>query len=131
MWSTVSKDRYLIDLHARRNGKRLMNSRKTPTRLMSIALRVTAAALAIAGFTAPAAADPVLLKPARVFDGAAMHEGWSVIVDGAKIVAAGPNLAAPAGADTIEHGDGGTTEGVKAMAPRHIAVCPTLAASDA
>jgi imidazolonepropionase-like amidohydrolase len=95
-------DRYLIDPHARRNGKRLMDSWKMPTRLMSIALRVTAGALAVAGFTAPASADPVLLKPARVFDGTAMHAGWSVLVDGARITAAGPNLAAPAGAKVID-----------------------------
>jgi imidazolonepropionase-like amidohydrolase len=33
---------------------------------------------------------PILLKPARVFDGDAMHEGWVVLVRGALIEAAGP-----------------------------------------
>jgi imidazolonepropionase-like amidohydrolase len=33
---------------------------------------------------------PVLLKPARVFDGEAMHEGWVVLVRGGLIEAAGP-----------------------------------------
>ena len=53
---------------------------------------------------APAFADIYLLHPARVFDGinAAPHEGWSVLVDGDKIAAAGPNLPAPPGAKVIE-----------------------------
>jgi len=52
----------------------------------------------------PALAEPILLRPARVFDGidAAPHEGWQVLVDGDRIAAAGPNLAAPAGARIIE-----------------------------
>jgi imidazolonepropionase-like amidohydrolase len=52
----------------------------------------------------PAAADTYLLHPARVFDGVnpTPHEGWSVLVDGDKIAAAGPNLTAPAGARTID-----------------------------
>ena len=53
---------------------------------------------------APAVAEPILLKPARVFDGVspAPHEGWSVLVDGDRITAAGPNLAAPAGTRVVE-----------------------------
>jgi len=53
---------------------------------------------------APAAAAPTLLRPARVFDGVnpAPHEGWAVLVDGDRITAAGPNLAAPAGAQVID-----------------------------
>ena len=55
-------------------------------------------------FAAPAFAAPTLLKPARVFDGInpVPHEGWSVIVDGDRIVAAGPNIDAPAGATVID-----------------------------
>ena len=45
---------------------------------------------------------PLLLRPAAVFDGAARHVGWSVLVDGERIVAAGPHLAAPEGARTVE-----------------------------
>jgi imidazolonepropionase-like amidohydrolase len=42
---------------------------------------------------APAADAPVtILKPARVFDGESMHEGWAVRVRGDRIEAAGPNL---------------------------------------
>ena len=39
--------------------------------------------------------------------------------------------AALAGADTIEHGYGGTPDVFKLMAQRHIALCPTIAASEA
>jgi imidazolonepropionase-like amidohydrolase len=52
----------------------------------------------------PAAGEPILLKPARVFDGVNPHphEGWSVLVQGDRIAAVGANLAAPAGTRTIE-----------------------------
>jgi imidazolonepropionase-like amidohydrolase len=45
-----------------------------------------------------------LLVPARVFDGAEMHEGWAVLVRGERIAAAGPlgALAAPSGARRVE-----------------------------
>ena len=54
--------------------------------------------------TAPALAQPILLRPARVFDGVnpQPHEGWSVLVDGDRIVAVGPNLASPAGAKEVD-----------------------------
>jgi len=63
---------------------------------------------------APALAEPILLKPARVFDGVnpAPHEGWGVLVDGDRIVAAGPNVAAPAGARTIDLPDTTLTPGL-------------------
>jgi imidazolonepropionase-like amidohydrolase len=63
-----------------------------------------AIAAAIAAVVAPAAAEPILLRPAQVFDGvdARPHAGWSVLVQGDKIAAAGPNLAAPAGARVID-----------------------------
>ena len=52
----------------------------------------------------PAFADTLLLKPARVFDGVdpRPHEGWSVLVEGDRISAVGPNVAAPAGARIID-----------------------------
>jgi imidazolonepropionase-like amidohydrolase len=62
-------------------------------------LLLAVAALLLA---APALADPLLLRPARVFDGIAMHDGWSVLVDGTRITAAGLDLAAPAGAKVID-----------------------------
>jgi imidazolonepropionase-like amidohydrolase len=45
--------------------------------------------------------------------------------------AEGMMRAIRAGADTIEHGYGGTAEVFKAMAAKHIALCPTIGASEA
>jgi len=47
---------------------------------------------------------PILLRPARVFDGVdpRPHEGWQVLVRGERIEAAGPNLSAPAGARIVD-----------------------------
>src|SRR6476469_3014428 len=61
-------------------------------------------ALIALSLAAPAAADPLLIHPARVFDGvnAQPHEGWSVLVDGDRIAAVGPSLNAPAGVRTID-----------------------------
>jgi imidazolonepropionase-like amidohydrolase len=43
----------------------------------------------------------MLLVPDAVFDGAALHRGWRVLVRGERIAEAGPGVAAPAGAETI------------------------------
>jgi imidazolonepropionase-like amidohydrolase len=49
------------------------------------------------------AADALLLIPARVFDGEAVHEGWVVRVEGARIAAVGPAARVEsAGARRIE-----------------------------
>jgi imidazolonepropionase-like amidohydrolase len=50
----------------------------------------------------PAEADSLLLKPARVFDGIKFHQGWSVLVEGDRISAAGPDVSGPATARVIE-----------------------------
>ena len=54
----------------------------------------------------PAATNPVVLKPARVWDGlsAEAHAGWIVVVRGQTIEAAGPSgdVKVPEGARTIE-----------------------------
>jgi imidazolonepropionase-like amidohydrolase len=47
-------------------------------------------------------AEPLLLRPARVFDGETTHAGWAVLVRGDKIEAAGPDVKAPADARTID-----------------------------
>jgi imidazolonepropionase-like amidohydrolase len=46
---------------------------------------------------------PILLQPARVYDGEAMQEGWAVLVRGREIVAAGSpaSLTVPADAERI------------------------------
>ena len=53
---------------------------------------------------APALADTLVLKPSRVFDGVnpQPHANWSVLVEGDKIVAAGPAVEAPAEARVID-----------------------------
>jgi imidazolonepropionase-like amidohydrolase len=60
--------------------------------------------LAVLLLAAPAMADSYLLRPARVFDGVSPqpHAGWSVLVAGDRIAAAGPNLTPPAGARAID-----------------------------
>ncbi len=53
--------------------------------------------------SSPASAqDTVLLRPARVFDGEVMHEGWSVLVQGGRIADAGPSVEAPRGGRRLE-----------------------------
>jgi imidazolonepropionase-like amidohydrolase len=53
------------------------------------------------GGAPPADAPVTILKPARVFDGESMHEGWAVRVRGDRIEAAGPNVNI-AGGSVIE-----------------------------
>lgn len=53
-------------------------------------------------FATPALADTLFLRPARVFDGTVMHDGWSVLVEGNRIAAAGLGLTPPPGARTID-----------------------------
>ncbi|MGZ5023738.1 MAG: amidohydrolase family protein [Chthoniobacterales bacterium] len=48
-----------------------------------------------------AAEQPILIRPAAVFDGQEMHAGWSVLITGEKITAVGNDVAAPADARTI------------------------------
>jgi imidazolonepropionase-like amidohydrolase len=68
-------------------------------------------ALALTASTAlaPRQAQPArdaavtMLRPARVFDGEVVHEGWGVLVRGDRIAAAGPLASlAPGGATTID-----------------------------
>jgi imidazolonepropionase-like amidohydrolase len=67
---------------------------------------VTTLPLDLAAQAAGRAADSTstLLVPARVFDGMDMHEGWSVLVRGDRIAAAGPSnaIAAPSGTRRID-----------------------------
>ena len=68
-------------------------------------IRAILALLAALLFAVPASAETLLLRPARVFDGTAMHDGWQVLVDGDRIAAAGPNIAAPPTARVIDLAD--------------------------
>jgi imidazolonepropionase-like amidohydrolase len=68
---------------------------------------------------------------------AEMAAGVAVAHDAGRIAAAhattaeGMRRAILAGVDTVEHGYGGTPDVFKLMAERHIALCPTIAASEA
>src|SRR5215470_14037416 len=86
------------------------------------AMRKPCAAIVLALFVSalPAAQAPrprdesgaiVVLKPARVFDGDTMHEGWAVRVKGEKIEAVGPaaSVSAPGNSDARVIDLAGTT----------------------
>ena len=69
---------------------------------MRIPLLLLAGTLAaIAQSPAPRPTTTYLLKPARVFDGETMHEGWTVVVKADRIEAAGASVTSP-GATTID-----------------------------
>src|SRR6476469_9015404 len=67
-------------------------------------MRFFVAMAAAVATAAPAAAEPILRRPAAVFDGVDPHPhaGWSVLVEGDRIAAVGPNVAAPAGAKVVD-----------------------------
>lgn len=66
-------------------------------------LLLAACALVSAPLAAQTPPRPLLLVPDRVFDGVdpVPHAGWRVLVEGDRIVAAGPDVTAPEGAETI------------------------------
>ena len=61
-------------------------------RALAICFFLAISCFSISAQNAPARqqASAVILKPARVFDGQATHEGWAVLVKGDRIEAAGP-----------------------------------------
>ncbi len=70
-------------------------------RRLSLALALVVGVLPLAG---RAQAPSVrVLRPARVYDGTAMHDGWVVVVRGRSIEAAGPaaSVTVPAGAEVV------------------------------
>jgi imidazolonepropionase-like amidohydrolase len=67
-----------------------------------IAAVVSAASWAAGAERVEDQAAAILLRPARVFDGSAMHAGWRVLVQGERIVAVGAEVSAPAGAREID-----------------------------
>ncbi|NYT39447.1 amidohydrolase family protein [Sphingomonas sp. R-74633] len=70
---------------------------------MTTLRRLLAAALLLVPGVAVAQKAPVLLVPDRVFTATdrVMHPGWKVLVADGKIVAAGPDVTAPTGAETL------------------------------
>jgi imidazolonepropionase-like amidohydrolase len=74
-------------------------------RLLSGVLAISMAVVGSRGLSAQPAAPPAVtvLRPARVFDGVEMHEGWGVRVRGDRIDAVGPVASmAAAGGRTID-----------------------------
>jgi imidazolonepropionase-like amidohydrolase len=67
-----------------------------------VTVGLVAVALAAPMASRASAQDALLLRPARVFDGEVMHEGWSVAVQGGRITAAGPSVEAPRSARVVE-----------------------------
>jgi imidazolonepropionase-like amidohydrolase len=63
---------------------------------------LTLLALALFSPSPSAGQEVVVLRPDRVFDGEAMHEGWSVLIRGEMVEAAGPSVTVPQGARTID-----------------------------
>jgi len=63
------------------------------------------AGVCVALLAAPviAAQDSIVLRPAHVFDGESLHDGWVVVVSGDRIVSVGPasSVATPPGAEEI------------------------------
>jgi len=79
----------------------------TMNRGILIALAACAAVPAAVPAQAPPPAAPpaaIVLRPARVFDGVALQNGWEAVVVGDRITAAGPAgaVSRPAGARVIE-----------------------------
>jgi hypothetical protein len=66
--------------------------------LVAVAAPLLVSAQGRGGRAASGPADVLVLKPARVFDGESLHEGWAVRVKGARIDAVGP--ASSIAADT-------------------------------
>jgi imidazolonepropionase-like amidohydrolase len=79
-----------------------MNRPSWSSRTAGVALVALVCVAAPAAQTPPA--DTVqVLRPARVFDGEAMHDGWVVVVRGREIIGAGPaaSVEVPAGAQAL------------------------------
>jgi imidazolonepropionase-like amidohydrolase len=80
--------------------------RLRPLHLLAVSATLLGAAAAAAAQSVPVRADstPILLVPARVFDGMENHDGWAVLVRGERIVAAGPaaGIATPAGTRRVD-----------------------------
>src|SRR5215213_5120484 len=102
LWSTAWMNQPSQIASAPLGVHRLKVTKKLHDRVTLVNLRAWFALIAAVLLAAAAAAEPILLRPARVFDGAAVHPGWSVLVDGDRIAAAGPNLAAPSGATVVD-----------------------------
>ena len=90
----------------------LLSLRLSPTRphhmrvILAGTLALLGASPALGQSPSPGTLDSIatLITPARVFDGMAMHEGWSVLVRGDRIVSAGasPSIVVPTGSRRVD-----------------------------
>jgi imidazolonepropionase-like amidohydrolase len=87
---------------ARFTADRPKATQMAPNRVTLVTLRAVLALLLGLAAALPAVAGTYVLRPAQVFDGTSVHSGWSVLVEGDKIAAAGSDIAAPAGATLID-----------------------------
>jgi imidazolonepropionase-like amidohydrolase len=71
-------------------------------KLLTLPFVLIAAIFCLDATAAESADTTILLRPARVFDGTTLHEGWRVLVEGDRIVAAGAEVTAPSGAREID-----------------------------
>ncbi len=67
--------------------------------LIAVAISVGGGPQALSAQGAPDQA--VVLRPAAVFTGTVLERGWSVVVEGSRITAAGPSVTAPRGAKVV------------------------------
>ena len=104
--------------------------------VLAFAMVVIAAVSALTAASAGARSSAAY-KVAFIYVGPHNDHGWSQAHDAGRLAVAhastdeGMRRAIAAGIDTIEHGDGGTPETFRLMAAKGIALCPTLAATDA
>lgn len=70
--------------------------------LLTLPLALIAAFICLDAAAAESIDTTVLLRPARVFDGNTLHEGWRVLVKGDRIVAVGADVTAPPGARELD-----------------------------
>ena len=71
-------------------------------KLLALPLALVAAILCLDAAAAESTDTSILLRPARVFDGNTLHEGWRVLVKGDRIVAVGADVTAPSGAREVD-----------------------------
>jgi imidazolonepropionase-like amidohydrolase len=72
--------------------------------LVTLALTIFVSVIAVGSEVQTQPESIYLLKPARVFDGELLHDGWVVLVRGEKIEAVGPgaSISAPANTKTVD-----------------------------
>jgi len=70
-------------------------------RRSALAIALVVQVVALAQSPPPRAEAVTILKPARVFDGEALHEGWAVRIEGDRIRAAGPASSVSAAGATV------------------------------